>query len=150
MDTKELVEKLNAVTTDCYAEIQSELLKIYITNDEGDDLIFRIDTTADNIFRGVTEDLDRLELGVATEFGNIINEFLKTPLAKRIPEEKFHLMAINPLVKNGKYLTYNKISGGYTYGYKQHSTQTKKTIFTQSEIDRMDTSGLIPEPIKEK
>ena len=148
MDTKELVKKLNGVTTDCYAEIESEILKIYVTSDEGDDVIFRIDITADNIFRGITEDLEKLELGVVTEFGNIINEFIRTPLEKRIPEEKFYLMAINPLVKNLKYLVYSQITGNYTYGDK-HWSGNKKTIYTQSEIDYMDISGLKPEPVEE-
>ena len=148
MDTEELVKKLNGVTTDCYAEIESEILKIYITSDEGDDVIFSIDITADNIFRGITEDLEQLELGTVTEFGIIINEFLNTPLDKRIPEERFYLMAINPLVKNLKYLVYNQISGNYTYGDKYWSGN-KKTIYTQSEIDYMDISGLKPEPVEE-
>ena len=148
MDTEELVKKLNGVTTDCYAEIESEILKIYITNDEGDDVIFRIDITADNIFRGITEDLEQLELGTVTEFGIIINEFLKTPVDKRVPEERFHLYAISPLVKNLKYLVYSQITGNYTYGDK-HWSGNKKTVFTQSEIDKMDISGLIPERVEE-
>ena len=62
MDTEELVKKLNGVTTDCYAEIESEILKIYITSDEGDNVIFSINITADNIFRGITEDLEKLDV----------------------------------------------------------------------------------------
>lgn len=63
-------------------------------------------------------------------------------------EYLYYLKTASPLVsEQTQYLNYNRLSEKYFYSSVYNDEDHIKYIFTQTEVDNMDTTGLIPEPI---
>ena len=149
MNTKQLVSELNGVTTDSYAVIKDGRVEIYAAYEEDEDekIVFSMDIMADNIYEGTTNAIE-LEFGTIIEFGKIIERFLDTPVKERVQEEKFYLKTISNLIdESTAYINYNKLKNKYTYSDK-YGSGNRKTTFTESEIENIDTTGFYPKPVE--
>ena len=79
------------------------------------------------------------------ELLNIIAEYTVTPLAEREEERRYWLQRIEPPIlgeQDPRYLFYTRVGGYYDIGTtKSEWRNVIKTIFTESEITEMDTTG---------
>ena len=83
-----------------------------------------------------------------TQFLDLAYKLAKTPIEDRLEEKKYYLKTASPLVsEQTQYLNYNRLSEKYFYSSVYNDEDHIKYIFTQTEVDNMDTTGLIPEPI---
>ena len=72
-------------------------------------------------------------------------ELAKTPLAEREEEKRYWLQRIEPPIlgeQDPRYLFYTRVGGYYDIGTtKSEWRNVTKTIFTESEISKMDITG---------
>ena len=72
-------------------------------------------------------------------------ELAKTPLAEREEEKRYWLQRIEPPIlgeQDPRYLFYTRVGGYYDIGTtKSEWRNVIKTIFTESEISKMDITG---------
>ena len=152
MNTQELIRAIDDVTTYCYAGLSGTNVIVRSTYCDEDvhEIVFSIPTYAASIHSVHTQSdaLYGLTISDFMEIGNIIQRYLDTPLMKRLDEPKYYLKTASPLVsEQTQYLNYNTLSEKYFYSSVYNDEDHIKYIFTQTEIDNMDTTGLIPEPI---
>lgn len=152
MNTQELIRAIDDVTTYCYAELTDKTVTVWSTycDEDEHEIIFSIPTYAASIHSVHTQSdqLYGLTISNLTDIGNIIQRYLDTPLMKRLDEPKYYLKTASPLVsEQTQYLNYNRLSEKYFYSSVYNDEDHIKYIFTQTEVDNMDTTGLIPEPI---
>lgn len=144
MNLNDLLKRLNKFN--CEARVSNGIIGItsfnYVTEEV--EMVFSIDQYADFMSQGIKHNLNLMEMNEIVKIGSLINEYLKTPANERIPKKGFFLKSVNPLVEDLGYLCLTINTGKYIYSSKR-DTNNYKTIFTQDEIDNMDTSGLIPE-----
>ena len=74
-----------------------------------------------------------------------LTELAKTPLAEREEEKRYWLQRIEPPIlgeQDPRYLFYTRVGGYYDIGTtKSEWRNVIKTIFTESEISKMDITG---------
>lgn len=155
MKTTELIDKLhelNFVT----AEIHGNLICIY-KRQHGDKIdplpFYKINVKATELKEGKTEihreaSQGRLTLVAYDKILTLLKAYLATPIEDREEKKKYYLKTASPLVsEQTQYLNYNLETDSYFYSSVYNDEDHIKYIFTQTEIDNMDTTGLIPEPI---
>ena len=154
MNTKELIRAIDDVTTYCHAGLtltgDHVIVRSNYCDEDEHEVVFSIPTYAASIHSVHTQSdaLYGLTISNLTDIGNIIQRYLDTPLMKRLEEEKYYLKTASPLVsEQTQYLNYNRLSEKYFYSSVYNDEDHIKYIFTQTEVDNMDTTGLIPEPI---
>ena len=152
MNTQELIKALDNVTTYCYAELTDKTVTVWSTycDEDEHEIIFSIPTYAASIHSVHTQSdaLYGLTISDLTDIGNIIQRYFDTPLKKRLEETRYYLKTASPLViEETKYLNYNLKTDSYFYSTVYNDEDHIKYIFTQTEVDNMDTTRLIPEPI---
>ena len=82
-----------------------------------------------------------------TQFLDLAYKLAKTPIEDRLEEKKYYLKTASSLVPEDiAYLNLDCCSGDYFWNDSYYSFGIQN-IFTQTEVDNMDTTGLIPEPI---
>ena len=86
-----------------------------------------------------------------TELLDLACELAKTPLAEREEEKRYYLRNASPLLRgNGRgYLAKNKDTLEYYALSLKCSEEFYQTIFTESEIAQMDTTGFVKVEVTE-
>ena len=86
-----------------------------------------------------------------TELLDLSVKLAKTPLAEREEEKRYYLLNASPLLRgNGRgYLAKNKDTLEYYALSLKCSEEFYQTIFTESEIAQMDTTGFVKVEVTE-
>lgn len=150
MKTNNLIKELNAYY-DIYVELKHDQIHIYNRKLLSVPFIcgFHKDATFtyESLDR-ITPSMQGLRLDTLTDIRDLIDKYLATPIEDREEKKKYYLKTASPLVsEQTQYLNYNTLSEKYFYSSVYNDEDHIKYIFTQTEIDNMDTTGLIPEPI---
>ena len=74
----------------------------------------------------------------------------KTPLAEREEEKRYRLLSVSPMLRKSEcgYLLYHREYDKYYTGNTDHWGLVYQTIFTESEIAEMDTTGFVKEEVE--
>ena len=155
MKTTELIEKLNNVARTITAKVSDNKIIIVNTADIGWGKLasfpmFIISTRATEVSDGTSYAANWTGLNLVNigRIFNLLEEYVTTSQEDRLEEKKYYLKTASPLVsEQTQYLNYNRLSEKYFYSSVYNDEDHIKYIFTQTEVDNMDTTGLIPEPI---
>jgi hypothetical protein len=84
-----------------------------------------------------------------TELLDLSVKLAKTPLAEREEEKRYRLLSVSPMLRKSEcgYLLYHREYDKYYTGNTDHWGLVYQTIFTESEIAEMDTTGFQKEEV---
>lgn len=137
-----------------YSEFKNNVKLIGFETKESNRDIYveRIHETVISVSKEFRFDVDTGWTGFSKEQENVLLalyahacELAKTPLAEREEEKRYWLQRIEPPIlgeQDPRYLFYTRVGGYYDIGTtKSEWRNVIKTIFTESEIAKMDITG---------
>lgn len=150
MKTTELIKELNTYY-DIYAEFSHDRVLIYNKTLPSVPFIYGVHKEATVVYEylnRIAPSMQGLCLDTLADIKDLIDKYLATPIEDREDTSLYYLKTASPLVsEQTQYLNYNRLSEKYFYSSVYNDEDHIKYIFTQTEVDNMDTTGLIPEPI---
>lgn len=124
--------------------VEDEAREVWVVDDEGDIVATVSTDITSSMDTGYTAFKEQGE-DVRREILDLNYKLSKTPLAEREEEKRYWLQRIEPPILGEqcpRYLFYTRVGGYYDIGTtKSEWRNVIKTIFTESEIAKMDITG---------
>ena len=148
-----------------YSEFKTEVEKMGLDVDANERIVFARRKSGSNVIAvyksmenyvdcGWSSYIDTMTDEQRGDLFDLAYQLAKTPLAEREEEKRYWLQRIEPPIlgeQDPRYLFYTRVGGYYDIGTtKSEWRNVIKTIFTESEIAKMDITGFEKIEVKDE